>query len=231
MKEYKHKGVNFRTLLLSCFQRHGGLDNSKPSLYDQEATLVDVSCMSTANALTIHAKISMLKDVIRPEEPGRPRYVVCGGDQPTFKMTVRLWRNSYFEAERNGNAKCPYGELKVHQWLIPFLGFFQIEKQSLYPLCNEMLHGLGLEEMAACSGLSKSHVENILKHSHARNNCAVLFNICTAMVVHASDIIQAECPDVRDAIDSVSRAYRSNNSTIVELFDLYALSNLEVTAL
>ena len=107
--------MNFRTLLLSCFQRHGGLDNSNPSLYDQEATLVDVSGMSAANALTIHAKISMLKDVIRPEDPGRPRNFVCGGDQPTLKMTVKLWRKSYFEAERNGNAECPYGELKVHQ--------------------------------------------------------------------------------------------------------------------
>ena len=212
-KAYKHKGPNFRTLLLFFFQQHGGLDNSNRSLYDQEAILVDVSRMSAADALTIHAKISMLKDLIRPGEPGRPRYIVCGGDQPTFKMIVKLWRKSYFEAERNENAECPYGELKVHPWLIPFPGFFHIEKQSLYPVCKELLYGLGLEEMAACSALSKSQVENILKHSHSRNDRAVLFNICAAMVVHASDIIQVEFPDVWDAIDSLSRAYSSNNST------------------
>ena len=67
--------------------------------------------------------------------------------------------------------------------------------------------------MAACSGLSKGQVENILKHIHAKNNCAVLFNICTAMVVHASDIIQVECPDVRDPFNVLSKAYGSNNST------------------
>lgn len=62
----------------------------------------------------------------------------------------------------------------------------------MYSLCKEMLDGLGLEEMAGCSGLSKSQVENILGHSHARNNRAVLFNLACAMVIHLTDMLARE---------------------------------------
>lgn len=65
-----------------------------------------------------------------------------------------------------------------------------------------MLHGLGLKELAECGGLSQSQVNNILHHSHARDNSAVLFNICAAMMMHAIDLVQAECPDLKDSISA-----------------------------
>ena len=95
--------------------------------------------------------------------------------------------------------------MRIHEWLIPFPGFFHIEKQSLYPLCKEMLDGLGLQELARCCGLSDSQVENILQHSHARNNRAVVFSICAALIIHASDIIVSEYPDLIDEIERVKR--------------------------
>ena len=63
------------------------------------------------------------------------------------------------------------------------------KKQAMHAICTEMLDGIGLEEAGGCASLSKSHVENILSHSHARNNRAVLFNLACAMNVHLTDLL------------------------------------------
>lgn len=146
-------------------------------------------------------------------QPGRPRYVVVSGDQPTYRMIVKIWRNSYLQSVGGSPSESMAEDLRVHEWVIPFPGFFHIEKQSLYPLCKEMLHGIRLEELAACSGFSRSQVDNILKHSHARNNRAVLFNICAAMILHTSDIVQTESPDLKDAVDNVPARSSRNNAS------------------
>lgn len=62
----------------------------------------------------------------------------------------------------------------------------------MYSLCKEMLDGFGLEELAKCAGLSPTMAENILKHSHARNNLAVLFNLACAVIIHLIDITLQE---------------------------------------
>ena len=80
---------------------------------------------------------------------------------------------------------------------------FHVEKQFLYPICREMLYGLGLKEMARKAGLSPGQVDNILKHGHARNNRAVLFNICAAMLIHLTDVVLTECPEVSDQISNI----------------------------
>ena len=46
-------------------------------------------------------------------------------------------------------------------------------------------------------------MENILKHGHARNNQSVLFNICAALIIHTTDLVQTECPDLKDEIEKV----------------------------
>lgn len=161
--------------------------------------------MSSADVLTIHQKLSLLYLRLKPGQPGCPRFIVVSGDQPTYRMLVRIWRKSYLErknASESNHASFEGG--KVHEWLVPFPGFFHIEKQSLFHLCKEMLHGMGLQELAACSGLSQGHANKILQHSHARNNRAVLFSICAAMMVHCIDLLLTECPDLKDAISMVS---------------------------
>ena len=62
----------------------------------------------------------------------------------------------------------------------------------MYVLCKEMLDGLGLKEIARCVVLSKSQVSNIISHSHARKNHAVLFNLSCAMVFHVTDMLLLE---------------------------------------
>ena len=212
---YKQQGLNFRSLLLSCFKQHGGADPESEFLYEQDVVFVDISRMSAADILTIHGKLALLKQFLRPGEEGTPRHIIVSGDQPTYKMIVKIWRESYSEGQRNSGSNAEYGELKVHEWLIPFPGFFHVEKQSLYPLCKEMLHGLGLTELAECAGLSLSQVQNILKHSHARNNRSLLFSICGALIIHTSDLIQAECPDLKDSLQEVlsNTASRDASST------------------
>ena len=92
---YKHQGLNFRSLLLSCFKQHGGVESDDPTLYDQEVLFVDVSRMSAADILTIHEKIALIMRLLTPGNPGCPRYIVVSGDQPTYRMLVKIWRNSY----------------------------------------------------------------------------------------------------------------------------------------
>ena len=77
-----------------------------------------------------------------------------------------------------------------------------------------MLDGLGLQELARCCGLSDSQVENIIQHSHARNNRAVVFSICAAVIIHASDIIVSEYPDLLDDIERVKR--RGSDESVPE---------------
>lgn len=52
--KYKHQGLNFRTLFLSCSNQHGSLEVSNPSLFDQDVVFVDVSRISAADILTTH---------------------------------------------------------------------------------------------------------------------------------------------------------------------------------
>ncbi|PXF48450.1 hypothetical protein BWQ96_01619 [Gracilariopsis chorda] len=140
----------------------------------------------------------MVEEQIRPGEPGRPRYVVFGGDQPSHRMFCKLWAESLSahrtrtvqggqDAGADKGTKCP-----LHEWMIPFPGFFHAEKQAMYALCKEMLDGLGIEELARCAGFSPSILENILKHAHARNNRPVLLNLACAMIIHLVDITLLE---------------------------------------
>lgn len=59
--------------------------------------------------------------------------------------------------------------------------------------------------MAGCCGLSKSQIENILHHSHARNNRAVVFSICAALIIHTTDIVLTESPELKDKIESMKK--------------------------
>lgn len=203
--EYEHdipNPVNFRTLLLSAFKQHGGRDPNDDSLFDRHVVYVEVSRESAADLLTVRRFIQLLEDQIRPGEAGRPRYVVLGGDQPSFKMYGDLWLDSWRKSDNSTNESQPVGasneqrapsrKLKIHEWLVPIPGFFHAEKQAMYSLYKEMLDGVGLQELASCAGLSQSIVSKILKHSHARNNRAVLFNLCCAMILHVIDIVTAE---------------------------------------
>lgn len=86
----------------------------------------------------------------------------------------------------------------------------------MYSLCKEMLDGVGLLEIAACAGLSNSLVSGILKHSHARNNRAVLFNLACAIIVHLSDIVVLE---EREIATLVTRLHEISGSKRVSSAD------------
>jgi protein-disulfide isomerase-like protein with CxxC motif len=77
----------------------------------------------------------------------------------------------------------------LYQWLVPFPGFFHVEKQALYPVGKEILDGLGLQELAAHCGLSSAQVENVIQHSLARNNRKMLFNVACALSLRISDVV------------------------------------------
>ena len=196
--------INFRTLLLSCFKPHGG---APEPTFDQHVIYVEISRDSAADILSVRRFLNLIVEQLKPGRPGCPRYVVLAGDQPSYKMFSELWLESWRKSKKNqSRMTIPYTEyekneaLSLHEWLVPYPGFFHAEKQAMYSLCKEMLDGLGLEELAGCTGLSKSQVENILSHSHARNNRAVLFNLACAMIIHLTDILVGEDDDIEKRI-------------------------------
>ena len=165
--------------------------------FDQHVVYAKISRDSAAEILTVRRFVRLTEDQLKPGRVNSPRYVVLGGDPPSYKMFLELWLES---CPKSGNSPSLRGEVSssstfsgtepcLHEWLVPFTGFFHAEKQAMYAHCKEMLDGLGLEEIARCAGLSKSQVSNIISHSHARNNRAVLFNLSCAMVFHVTDML------------------------------------------
>lgn len=225
--EFRHGvdgvALNFRSLLLSAFKPHGGRPVTDDSLHDQHVVYVDISRDSAADILTVRRFLNMISTQLRPGDPGRPRYIVIGGDQPSYKMFVELWLESWRKSKyRRDSTQSVVTEPvfdgpELHEWLIPFPGFFHAEKQAMYSLCKEMLDGLGLEELAGCAGLSNSHVANFMKHSHARNNRAVLFNLACSMIVHLTDLTLLEdatlCADVEKMHRMATEKHVSQDSS------------------
>lgn len=128
--------------------------------------------------------------------------MVVSGDHPTYRMIIRIGRDSYIAAQRSGRDKITSlnTTLMTRDWLVPFPAFFHFEKQCFYALCREMLNVVGLREMEACTGLSAGQRDGIVKHSHAWNNRAFVFNICTAILIHVTEVLQSEVPDVKERV-------------------------------
>lgn len=131
-----------------------------PTALDQLVLFVDVSRMSTADILTIHDKIAPIMRLLTPGRPECPLHAIASRDQPTNRMLVRIWKTFSLEVRRS-TGSLSVQELRIHKLRIPFPGFFHIEKHSLYPLCKEMLHSMGLRELARCGGLSDSQIDNL----------------------------------------------------------------------
>ena len=113
--------INFRTLFLSCFKPHGGLEVSKDSTLDQHVVYVRISTDAAADILTIRRFLNLSVEQLTPGRPGCSRYIVLAGDQPSYKMFSELclesWRNT-----KNNNSRARTsptfddgdGELPLH---------------------------------------------------------------------------------------------------------------------
>lgn len=209
--DYEDQGISLRMLLFASLKHYGGLEATDASLSDQQILFVDVSRDSAADILKIHKKLALINASLKPGRLRSPRYVIVCGDQPTYRMLVKIWIQSYKENYDKNRVRVSAQpeQIRIHEWLVALSGLFHVEKQSLFSLCKEMLHGMGLKELASCSGLSDSQIDNILKHAHARNNRGLLFSICAAMLIHTSDLLLSESPGVPDSIKNI---YRCQNS-------------------
>ena len=201
--------INFRSLLLSSFKPNGGIGANDASEDMQDVVYVDISRESAADKLTVRRMLAMIQKLLRPGERGCPRFVAVAGDQPSYKMIVEMWLESW-RASKNAlsiRTRKSNNSLFLHEWLVPFPGFFHAEKQAMYSICKELLHGVGLHELADCSGLSDAQVRNVLKHSHARDNQAFLFSLTCALVIHTIDIVAQENPQ----LDMEMRSFREGD--------------------
>lgn len=73
----------------------------------------------------------------------------------------------------------------------------------MHSIGEEMMDGLGIQELASCVGLSESQVEKVLSHSHERNNGGVLFNLACPMKIHLIYMTAIEEPIVAEAVKSL----------------------------
>lgn len=93
MNELSHglcgRPVNFRTLLLSCFNPHGGAPH---------VVYVEISRDSAADILTVRRFLRLVEEFVKPGTDGSPRYVVISGDQPSYKFFVEIWLESWRKA-------------------------------------------------------------------------------------------------------------------------------------
>ena len=107
----------------------------------------------------------------------------------------------------------------------------------MYSLCKKMLDGLGPGELASCAGLSKSQVVNIVSHSYARNNRAVLFNLASSqirascsMIIHITDMLVLEDEYVAKQVSimhsSSSRKNVTADSDVIGVKDCRPVSNI-----
>lgn len=212
--------INFRSLVLSAFKPHGGGSEDDVFLYEQEVVYVDISRESASETITVRRMLNLIQSLLTPGRPGCPRFVVVAGDQLSYKMIVEMWLSSWRESQ-NGDFENRAGgtyTLPLHEWLVPFPGFFHAEKQAMYSLCKEMLDGLGLSEFAECVGLSSEHTKNILKHSHSRNNRAFLFSLTCAIIIHASEIVMQEFPNAQRRVSTLFEQMRAVKEVSVDSY-------------
>lgn len=117
--------MNFRTLLLSCFKPHGGKGGGG-FITDQHVVYVEISRESAADALAVRRFLNLIQEYVKTGAPGRPRYVVVGGDQPSYKYFVEMWMESWRK------KRSPRGKRKRSCYFIIGLslsqGFFHAEK-------------------------------------------------------------------------------------------------------
>lgn len=121
-----------------------------------------------------------------------------------MEIWLQSWRDHRRRTGPRVNDVATKMGLLVHEWMIPFPGFFHCENQAIYSVSKEMMKGLCLEELGACAGLSNALVANILHHSHAGNNRAVLFNFACSFIIHVFDrIFEKHCT----ICEAVSKAH------------------------
>ena len=207
-KEYEQMASNppviFRTLLLSSFKPHGFATVPDEILSNQHVVYVEIIRDNAADILTVRRFLRLVEEQLKPRRPNCPRYVLLAGDQPSYKMFCELWLESWRIYRKNvGGVVSDRQNIGLHEWMVPLPSFFHTGKHAVYSLCKEMLDGLGLEEHASCAGLSKSQVANIMSHSHARNNRAVLFNLACSMVIHITDMLAFEDEDVSRQVEKM----------------------------
>ena len=159
--------------------------------------------------------LRLLEEQLKPGRPNCPRYVVLARDELSYKLFCEVWLESWrINRKNSGGVGSDRQNIGLHEWMVPLPSFFHAEKQAMYSLCKEMLDGLGLEELASCAVLSKSQVTNIMGHSHARNNRAVLFNLACSMVIHITDMMALEDEDISRQVENMHTNASRENVTV-----------------
>ena len=113
--------VNFRSLILSCFQGHGGAAKSDEMIKDHYVVYVEISRDTAADVLTVRVFLQLVQDHVHPGTLRSPKCVVVSGDQSSYKYFAQLWLESWGQA--GGNNRDISTSPALHEWLLPFPGF------------------------------------------------------------------------------------------------------------
>lgn len=106
--------INFRSLLLAAFKHHGGREQDDDELFKQHVDYVDISREPASDILTVRRILVLIRSLHTPGKTGCPRFVVVGGDQPSYKMTAEIWFSSWREsrsANRDASSRANLSEM------------------------------------------------------------------------------------------------------------------------
>lgn len=100
--------------------------------------------------------------------------------------------------------------------MIPIPGGFHIDNQRIIPIIKGYLSGMGIEELARFSGLSKRHQHEIVGIANYRKNRRYLSQVTTASILGICDCMCADNTQLAGHIDQLNGEI-SNSDGIVPL--------------
>lgn len=112
-------------------------------MFEQGIVYVEIIKDSAAEILTARRYVELIANHLTPGKPNSTRFVVVGGDQPSYKTFYEMWLASWRDAKK-GTSRCNDRSPALHEWLIPFPGFFHVESRPCMLSVNRCLMALGL---------------------------------------------------------------------------------------
>ena len=104
--------------------------------------------------------------------------------------------------------------------MIPIPEGFHIDKQGIIPLVKSYLSGMGIEQLAHFSGLSKKHKGDVVALKHYRKNRRLLSQITAAVILRLCDVLCSQNTQLAGAIDKALNQIASDKSSVENNFSV-----------
>ena len=94
------------------------------------------------------------------------------------------------------------------------VGGFNIDKQGIIPLVKSYLSGMGIEQLAHFSGLSKKHKGDVVALKHYLKKRRLLSKVTAAVILRLCDVLCSQNTQLASAIDMALHQIASDKSSV-----------------